>query len=192
MSFEAKLLTVLIKMHAINAEDALALEKAFHDSGVDQFDDFLLSEGIIDEENLLEALSQCYQVPSFDVVGYFFERHYVRMFPKDMLLRNRIIPLDVDENSMVVVASQPDNPELLSEIGANVSYDIQFYVGIGRDICDAVEEFYDKSDTQDAADEDIHEDLNEEHMLAGEFQFLEENGEESISFSLDNEEEDLE
>lgn len=184
MTFEAGLLTILIRLHMIAGEDALAIEQSFHDSDVDQFDDFLLSEDIVDEENLLLALSEYYQVPAFDVVGYFFERHYVRMFPKDMLLRNGIIPLEVDENMMVVVASRPDNPELLSEIGQYVSYDIQFYVGIGRDICDAVKEFYDKADTEDTMDED----RNEEDLLVGEFHMLEQgDGEEEIVFTLEDE-----
>jgi hypothetical protein len=183
MSFEAGLLEILIRMRVVTGEDALAIQQSFHDSDVDQFDDFLLSEGIVDEENLLQALSEYYQVPAFDVVGYFFERHYVRMFPKDMLLRNEIIPLEVDENMMVIVASKPDNPELLPEIGTHVSYDIQFYTGIGRDICDAVKEFYDKADTED----DVDEDRNEENILMGEFHFLEEADEEKIIFTVEDE-----
>src|SRR5579872_3654486 len=163
MSFEAGLLEILIRLHIIAAEDALAIQQSYHESDVDQFDDFLLSEDIVDEENLLQALSEYYQVHAFDVVGYFFERHYVSMFPKEMLLRNVIVPLEVDGNIMVIVASRPDNPDLLSEIGEYVSYDIQFFVGIGRDICDAVREFSDKSDTEDIVDED----LREEHMLVG-------------------------
>ena len=58
MPFETGLLDILIRLHVISAEDALALEKAFYDSDVDQLDDFLLSEGIVDEENLLQALSE--------------------------------------------------------------------------------------------------------------------------------------
>src|SRR5690348_10888573 len=127
MSFEAGLLAILIRMQAISGEDALAIEQAYHASDVNQFDEFLLSEGIVDEETLLQALSEYYQVPSFDVVGYFFENHYVCMFPKGVLLRNVMIPLEVEGNCMVVVTSNPHNPELLVELGNHVSYDIQFY-----------------------------------------------------------------
>lgn len=178
-TFEVGLLRILVELKTITAEDAIALIKSFHESDVDQFDDFLLSEGIIDEEKVLEALSKYYQVPSFDTVGYFFERHLVRMFPKDMLVRNEIIPLEVDENMMIVVASRPDNPDLLFEIGENVSYDIRFYVGIGRDIIDAAREFYDKSDTEDSQDQDIHE----EYLMFGEFELAgEEKADEEILF----------
>lgn len=183
-AFEIGLLTILVRLQVITAEDAIAIEKSFHDSDVDQFDDFLLSEDIVDEEHLLVALSEYFQVPSFDAVGYFFERHYVRMFPKEMLIKNSIIPLEVDENIMIVVASRPNDPELLFEIGQYVSYDIQFYVGIGRDIVDSVREFYDKAETEvfDDGAEDIEEDL-----LVGEFHMLDEDGEEGIVFMLEDE-----
>lgn len=183
-AFEIGLLAILVRLQVITAEDAIAVEKSFHDSDVDQFDDFLLSEDIVDEEHLLVALSEYFQVPSFDAVGYFFERHYVRMFPKEMLVRNSIIPLEVDENIMIVVASRPNDPELLFEIGQYVSYDIQFYVGIGRDIVDAVREFYEKAETEifDDGAED-----SEEGLLVGEFHMLEDEGEEGIVFMLEDE-----
>jgi len=183
-SFEIGLLAILVRLEVIAAEDAIAIEKSFHDSDVDQLDDFLLREDIVSEDHLLNALSEYYQVPAFDVVGYFFERQYVRMFPKEMLLRNSIIPLEVDENIMIMVASAPSDPELLFEIGQYVSYDIQFYVGIGRNICDAVKEFYDAADTEDMVDENI----NEDNLLVGEFQFLQdEEGDEGIVFMLEDE-----
>lgn len=176
--FEAGFLEVLVKLKFITPEDAVKLMLAYDESDVDQFDEFLLSEGIVEQEELLEALSAYYQVPSFDVVGYFFETHLLRMFDKDMLLRNEIIPMQVDENIMIMVAANPDNPELLFEIGENVSYDIRFYVGVARDICDAVKEYYDKADTEDPEDED----LRQEHLLISEFHMIEDEDEEGEVF----------
>ncbi|HLC07600.1 MAG TPA: hypothetical protein VJJ26_05470 [Candidatus Babeliales bacterium] len=183
--FEVGFLRVLVELKCITAEDAVKLLATYHESDVDQFDEFLLSEGVVEKEQLLEALSEYYQVPSFDVVGYFFETHLVRMFDKDMLLRNEIIPLQVDENMMIVIAADPSNPELLFEIGENVSYDIRFYVGVARDICDAVKEYYDKADTQDSQDQNIRE----EQILMGEFIILDDEDADS-AYPLDNDEED--
>jgi hypothetical protein len=168
-NFEVGFLRTLVALKLITAEDAVKLLAAYHESDVDQFDEFLLSEGILDMENLLQALSEYYQVPSFDTVGYFFERHLLHMFPKEMMVRHEIIPLQVDENMMVVVAAQPDNPDLLFEIGEYVSYDIRFYVGVALNIRDAIEEYYDKADTEVNEDED----LNKEHLLRSEFMHLE-------------------
>lgn len=184
--FEVGFLKVLVDLKYVTAEDAIKLLVTYHESDVDQFDDFLLSEGIVEQDELLQALSQYYQAPSFDVVGYFFETHLLRMFPKDMLLRNEIIPLQVDENMMIVVAANPNDSELLFEIGENVSYDIRFHVGVARDICDAVKEYYDKADIEDSEDED----LRVEHLLMGEFQMMEE--EDILSYPSDSEEDSFE
>ena len=185
-NFEVGFLKVLVDLKFVTAEDAVKLLAAYNESDIDQFDDFLLSEGIVEQEHLLEALSVYFQVPSFDALGYFFETHLLRMFPKDMLLRNEIVPLQVDENMMIVVAANPSNPDLLFEIGENVSYDIRFHVGIARDICDAVKEFYDKSDVEDPVDEDIRQ----EHLLVNDFLQLEDEDEDDmeIFFELDDEE----
>ena len=185
-NFEVGFLKVLVDLKFVTAEDAVKLLAAYNESDIDQFDDFLLSEGIVEQEHLLEALSVYFQVPSFDALGYFFETHLLRMFPKDMLLRNEIVPLQVDENMMIMIAANPANPDLLFEIGENVSYDIRFYVGIARDICDAVKEFYDKSDVEDPVDEDIRE----EHLLEKDFLQLEDEDENDmeIFFELDDEE----
>jgi len=178
-TFEVGFLRVLAELKLITAEDAVKLLAAYHESDVDQFDEFLLSEGILDTENLLEALSEYYQVPSFDVVGYFFERHLLHMFPKEMLVRHEIIPMQVDENMMIVVAAKPDNPDLLFEIGEYVSYDIRFYVGVARNICDAVEEYYDKADTE-VGENGGDEDIRQEELLRSEFMHIAEADEEIV------------
>jgi hypothetical protein len=178
-NFEVGFLRVLAELKLITAEDAVKLLAAYHESDVDQFDEFLLSEGILDTENLLEALSEYYQVPSFDVVGYFFERHLLHMFPKEMLVRHEIIPMQVDENMMIVVAAKPDNPDLLFEIGEYVSYDIRFYVGVARNICDAVEEYYDKADTE-VGENGGDEDIRQEEFLRSEFMHIAEADEEIV------------
>ncbi|GMU19774.1 MAG: hypothetical protein AMXMBFR12_09660 [Candidatus Babeliales bacterium] len=164
-TFVQGLCEVLVKQQVVSESEARSLARAFKNSEKENFDDFLLEEGLVDESALLRALGQYYQLPAVDVTGYFFDTLLLRNFPKDFLLRNRIIPLEVEDDFMTVVASNPDNPDLLSAIGAYSSQDIQFRVGLGRDICDAVKEFYDKSETDliDDSDADlINEQLGEE------------------------------
>lgn len=159
--FEAGLTKILVSNKVLTEEEAKAMHVAFVDSEKEQLDEFLLDEGLVEEEDLLSALAQYYEVPAFDVVGYFFDTFQLRKFPKDFLLRNAIIPLEVDENIMIMIASEPNNPELLDKIGEHVSYDIRFRVGLRRDICDAVKEFYDKADTEESQDQDLHVEMRE-------------------------------
>lgn len=153
-TFEEAILKILVAREKISNEEAQALQKAFKYYAKGPFDNFLLEKGLVDKSDLLQALAQHYQVPAFDVVGYFFDTFLLHKFPKGFLLRNAIIPLEVDENIMAMIASEPDNPDLLSAIGEHVSFDIRFRVGLRRDICDAVKEFYDISDTEETQDID--------------------------------------
>lgn len=162
--FVKDLLQLLIVNGAFNEQEGIKAERAFYETDRDQFDEFLLDEGLVERDVLLKALSQYYQVPSFDVDGFFFEHALLRQFPKDVLLRHEIIPCVVDENEfLVVVAAHPDDEELLSVIGEFVSYDVRFNVGIARDICDAVKEFYETSLTQDGLKETYSDDLSCEY-----------------------------
>lgn len=123
--------------------DAHELYGMFHESQKETFIEFLLDEGIVDNSELLDALQEFYGLKAFDANGYFFDQHLLHMFPKDVMLRNSFIPLQRDENMLIVVSSGPDNDDLLVIIGEHVSYDVVFMVGIAHDIHDAVKEFYD-------------------------------------------------
>jgi hypothetical protein len=188
-AFVTKLLSICVTEKIISAADAHVLEQAFYDSDADEFDDFLLEEGIVDKDALLKALEYYYQVPSFDAGDYFFDRHLLKQFPKDVLLRNAIIPLETDETILVVVASDPSNTNLLLEIGHYVSYDIQFRVGLRREICDAVKEFYDKALTEDTV-ENIYGDPETPKTIIGEEFFEVEDDDESLLLDEDFDEGD--
>jgi hypothetical protein len=156
MSFVQRLTTSLLANQAITQKEADSVVAMFHDRAKGRVDNFLLDEGIVEREELLKALSAVYQVPYFDVNGYFFEHELLATFPRDILISKGIIPLQVDEDVLIVVASNPEDPELLDVIGHSVSYDVQFNVGLRRDIIDAIEEYYDQSIILD--DEDDYED----------------------------------
>lgn len=164
VSFVQRLTTSLLANQAITQKEADSLVTMFHDRAKGKIDNFVLDEGMVEREELLKALSDVYQVPYFDVHGYFFEHDLLATFPKDVLISKGIIPLQVDEDILIVVASNPEDPELLDVIGNSVSYDVQFNVGIRRDIVEAIEEYYDQSiilDDIEEFDED-YDDMDED------------------------------
>lgn len=151
-TFAEKLSEILVKQGSLPAKEAPALARAFSESEHDYFDDFLLEEGLVDRPDLLNALSAYYKAPAFDAEGYFFERFLLHKFPKDFLLRNVSIPLEVEENMMMVVTSEPDKDGLERAFRQFVTYDINFLVGLRQDIIDAIEDFYDESLTEATED----------------------------------------
>jgi len=172
-TFTRSLSEILERHKVVSKDEVIAMEKAFENSEKAQFDEFLLDEGLVDENDLLKALAEHYQVPSFDVVGYFFDHNLLMKFPKGFLLREAVAPVEIEENILSVVASDPSKEGLESRIREFVSYDIVFMVGLKRDICDAVKEFYDRSPSE--VDED--QDLREERQLESEAEIIEDSGE---------------
>jgi hypothetical protein len=162
--FIDKFTEILHKNGALKGADAQALKRAFRRRLDIAYEEFLIDENIINREELLQALSEYYNLPSIDVEGEFFSHHLVTMFPKDLLLRHHFIPYDQDENILIVVAAEPDDPGLPEMIGNYVSYDVTFMVGYFRDIEEAIEEFYDRALTEDIYDEDIREEQQERQL----------------------------
>ncbi len=171
-TFVDKLSEILLKNKVITAADAKVYRQQFESSDHDSFDDFLISEGLISKENLLTALSAYYQVPSVDVDGYYIDDELIRNFPKDFLIANEVIPLEMEDDFLVVAAADPSDPDLISKFGKLTSEDIQFQVSIAQDIIDAVEEYYDRSltETKDAYRDVNDEDLDEEREKQNEFE----------------------
>ena len=182
-TFTQSLSEILERHKVVSKDEVLAMQKAFEKSEKEQFDEFLLEEGLVDESNLLRALGEHYQVPSFDVVGYFFDHNLLMKFSKGFLLREAIAPVEVENNILSIVASDPNKEGLESSIREYVSYDIVFMVGFKRDICDAVKEFYDKAPTEVRQDQD----LREERKLEVEAEVIEDSG---VSIIRDIEEEE--
>ena len=151
------LTTILVRQGAVKASELKPLEQAFRDRGQSQYEDFLLEEGIVTKEQLLEALAALYEVPSLDVEGEFFDHDLVTKFPKDVMLRNLFIPYQQDGDLLICVAANPNNATLEEIIGRFVSYDVAFMVGIPLHISDEVKEFYDRSLTDFPREDEVHD-----------------------------------
>ncbi len=148
------MLDILVAHKLVTLKDADSMKYSFVERSKKVFDNFLLDEGLVNTPDFLRALSQYYGLPSFDTRGYFFDNLLVRNFPKDVLLRNSAIPIEIDGETILFAVSEPDREDLESVLRQHTSNDIEFHVGIDIDISDAVKEYYEKADTEDAQHED--------------------------------------
>lgn len=155
--FVQKLSDLLLELGIITELSLKQVQKEFAGVAQENFEDFLLEEGLVSRSDLLKILSMYYEVPAFDARGVFFDTVYLRKFPKGMLHRLGVIPYSPDENMLIVIAAQPDDSDLPLELGKFVSYDLRFQVGLRRDIGDAISEYYDESDTEGLAKKEDQE-----------------------------------
>lgn len=165
-SFVHDICAILVKNKVISQQEGLDLEKTFQDTDADSFDNFLIAENLVSRADLLKALSEYYQVPSFDALGYMFDHTLVKEFPEDFLINHAVIPLERDENMLFMVVNNPTNQAMLPELSEYVSDDINFFVGIKQDILDAIENYYENSPFH-TADEEINaaDELYEDEKL---------------------------
>ncbi len=156
-----------LRLHgAITAEQHKSMVEEFSDQARLDFENFLVTEGLVSRAKLLESLSYVYKVPSFDTVGYFFDHYLVTRFDKEFLGRKNIIPLSVDDDAvLIMIAAVPDDPTLAEEIMTYVSWEPTFMVGMYQDIQDAIDEYYDESLTIYPPDEELPDEEREERVL---------------------------
>ncbi len=147
--FVEGLSAILTERKLISPEDMIALHHAFQNRDDVTFEDFLLEEGVVHRDDLLEALSEYHKVPYFDTEGASFDHQFLRLIPKDILLRHLMIPWKREEGEDIlwVVAADPSDPHILVVLGKYVTHEISFMVGLPQDIRDAIREFYDESIT---------------------------------------------
>jgi hypothetical protein len=149
-----ELSAILARHNKLKFIDVQGLRKSFNDQEDLTFEDFLIEQGLISKADLLQALSEYYGVSALDVIGEFFDHYLLRLFPKDILLLHYFIPYAREADRLFIVAAEPDDPHLPVVIGQYITHDINFMVGIGSDIHETIEEFYDMSDTYQPNDID--------------------------------------
>lgn len=143
-NFITGIIAILVDRKVISQKEASVMIQNFGNQSDATFDEFVLSEGLVSKEDLLNALSEYYQVPAIDVRGYFFDTGLVHSMHKDFLLRYGVLPMEVEQDIMTVVAACPDIPGLDSKLEEYGSYVIEFRVGLLRDIMDMIREYYDE------------------------------------------------
>lgn len=147
-TFIERLVEILMSQGVVRSNTGHDLIEQFERSTKENFEEFLIDELELPTEDVLRALSAYYKVPAFEVRGYFFDHDLLTYFPLDFLLRNAIIPIEVDEDVMVIAASEPEAPGLRDAIAGYTSDVVEFKVGLRQEIVDAVREFYDYAETQ--------------------------------------------
>lgn len=138
---------ILVRRHRIPFTEIQELRKTFNSQEELSFEEFILDQGIISKSDLLQALGEYYRVTAIDVIGEFFDHYLVTLFPKDILLLHYFIPYSREGDLLTVIAADPSDPHLAVVIGQYISHNINFMVGMANDIHEAIEEFYDRSDT---------------------------------------------
>lgn len=158
--FVDKLVDILIKIKALNKDEHDIIIKNFKNREKDNFGYFLLDEGLVTKQQLLRSYSLYYGIPSLDAQGFMFDHDLVTSFPKDLLLEEEAIPVETDESIIIFCVSDPEKSGLEESLAPYTDLVIELQVGIGRDIIDSIEDYFE--DSPDVPDYDEIEEEDED------------------------------
>lgn len=161
-SFVVRFAEALVKNNVFKEPEAESFIQEFHDRAKGNVVSFMLEEGLVEVEDILKALASMYDCPSFDVRGYFFNHELLLLFPQDFLEEKKVIPVEVDEDIMTVVMSNPEDEETIEMLGNYANYNVNIFVGIQEHIHEAIEEYYDEDVITAEAEEQDNDMTDEE------------------------------
>jgi general secretion pathway protein E len=124
MLIEEKLIT------PAQLESALALQR--QQGGT--LSDILLRQGIVKAEQLAIILSIKLNLPLIDLKRHVIQPKALRLIPEEMARKHMLIPLDIVNDSLMVVMADPEDIRTIEDIKAQAKMRIEVALGVPSDI----------------------------------------------------------
>lgn len=88
--------------------------------------EILIESGNITEENLIDARSKQYNIPKVDLSSYSINPEAVSKVPMDVLRHYVVLPIDIKDNTLVVVCSDPGDVLATQDLRFISGMDVNF------------------------------------------------------------------
>jgi general secretion pathway protein E len=96
--------------------------------------DILLREGIVNAEQLATILSIKLNLPLIDLKRHVIQPQALRLIPEDMARKHMLIPMDIVNDSLMVVMADPEDIRTIEDIKAQSKMRVEVALGIPSDI----------------------------------------------------------
>ncbi len=154
----AKLGESLVQAQIITAEQLHhALELQRERGG--KLSEILVSQGVINAEELASFLSIILNVPLIDLKTHIVQPEALKLIPEELARKNTLIPLNIMGESLVVVMADPDDYIAISDIFTKTNMKIEVVYANASDIRRAIDIYY-------RANEEIQEKASEFELTA--------------------------
>jgi len=129
---------MLVEENLITAEQLEnALELQRRQGG--KLSEILMNQGLVKAEDLATVLSVQLNVPLIDLKRHMIQPNALRLIPEDMARKHILIPLDVVDDSLVVVMADPEDIRTIEDIKAQAKTRVEVALGIPSDIERAID-----------------------------------------------------
>jgi len=125
---------VLIEAGLLSAEDVeAALDEQSHQRGR-RIGEILVEMGLVSERRLAEALAEKFHLPIVDLDDCLIDPAALAALPREILLRHRILPLEIEDDRITLALSDPLNTEVADLVRFHRPGRVREVVGIPSQI----------------------------------------------------------
>lgn len=121
----------------------------------------LIELGFIDEQRLLDFLSQQLQIPYIDLTSYPLQPEVVKSIQETMARRYRVIVLETRDKDVLVGMADPTDLFAYDELGHVLKKRVRQAVVRESDLLEALDRMYRRSEELTSLAGELHEDLTQ-------------------------------
>lgn len=143
----ARLGEMLVEAGLITKEQ---LEKALEASknSSERLGYHLVNLKFIDEKKLLPFLSKQYSIPAVDLSEYEISKEVIELISADLAIKYQVVPINKMGRSLTVAIADPTDVFAIDDLRFRTGYDIDLVVSSEVAIREALEKYYEKSDSR--------------------------------------------
>jgi general secretion pathway protein E len=101
--------------------------------------DILLKKGLVKAEDLAVVLSIHLNLPLIDLKRHVIQPRALRLIPEEMACKHALIPLDIVNDSLLVVMADPEDIRTIEDIKAQAKMRVEVALGVHSDIERAID-----------------------------------------------------
>jgi len=122
---------------------------AFQQQQGGRLGDILIKQGLIKPEQLAIVLSIHLNLPLIDLKRHVVQQRALRLIPEEMARKYTLIPLDIVNDSLMVVMADPEDIRTIEDIKAQARMRVEVALGVQSDIERAIDLNYRSKDSID-------------------------------------------
>ena len=104
--------------------------------------DILLKQGLVKAEELAVVLSIQLKLPLIDLRRHAVQPQALKLIPEEMARKHALIPLDIVNNSLMVVMADPEDIRTIEDVKAQAKMRVEVALGVRSDIERAINIHY--------------------------------------------------
>jgi type IV pilus assembly protein PilB len=105
----------------------------------------LVGLGYLSEKQILEALSQQFDMPVVQTEEFQVDEAAAKLLPPNMIRRHNIVPLGINSNTLTIAAIDPTDVFIAKDISLYTGFKVDLALASESSISKAIEAFYEKS-----------------------------------------------